>query len=62
MFPLDTMLTRETYACIMTVLLGSTVWGMLVVGNVLGLCPLDGAEVRDGDHRVDDEWAHAHDD
>ena len=33
---------------------------MLVVGNVLGLCPLDGAEVRDGDHRVDEEWAHAH--
>jgi hypothetical protein len=46
----------------MTGLLGSTVWSFFFVGNVLGLCPLIRAEVRDGDHRVDEEWADPYED
>ena len=62
MFPLDTMLIRETYACVMTVLVGSLYMSGMFMADVLGVCRLFPAEVRDGDHHVDEEWADPHDD
>ena len=62
MFPLDTMLTRETYACIATVLVGSTAWSGSFMADVLGVRRLFPAEVRDDDHRVHEEWADPYED
>jgi hypothetical protein len=56
------MLIREAYACIVTVLVGSTAWSGLLMADVLGLRRLFPAEVRDDDHRVDEEWADPYED
>jgi hypothetical protein len=51
------MLIRETYACVMTVLVGSLYMSGMLMADVLGVCRLFPAEDRDDDHRVDEEWA-----
>jgi len=56
------MLTREIYACVMTVLVGSLAGSGFFMADVLGVCRLFPAEDRDDDHRVDDEWADPYED